>query len=158
MKNKSLSVLMAIVLLVLLGAVACNGCGQKTSPQASEKTSSRTADNSSQKIDKLTSEKVVVPYLKINGKLPDYYVTKKEALEKGWVAANGNLCNVLPGKAIGGDVFSNREGNLPRKQGRRWYEADLNYNCGLRNADRVLFSSDGLVYVTYDHYKTFQQR
>ncbi|MCH5717378.1 ribonuclease domain-containing protein [Niabella hibiscisoli] len=65
---------------------------------------------------------------------------------------------MLPGRAIGGDVFSNREGGLPSAEKRKWFEADLNYKCGRRNADRLLYSNDGLVYVTYDHYKTFQQK
>ncbi|MCH5596976.1 ribonuclease domain-containing protein [Niabella ginsengisoli] len=116
------------------------------------------ADTVTMRIDELTSAKVVVPYVKKNHKLPDYYIKKGEARRQGWIASERNLCDVLPGKAIGGDVFSNREGNLPKSDGRKWFEADLNYNCGRRNADRLLFSSDGLIYVTYDHYKTFQQK
>lgn len=109
-------------------------------------------------IDELTKEAVVISYLKKNKKLPPYYITKNDARKYGWIAANGNLCNVLPGKAIGGDVFTNREGSLPKKKGRTWYEADLNYNCGRRNADRVLFSTDQLIFVTHDHYKTFKRK
>ncbi|ULT45885.1 hypothetical protein KRR40_23350 [Niabella defluvii] len=110
-----------------------------------------------QSIDQLTREDVVVPYLKKHQKLPGYYIKKNEAREKGWEAAKGNLCDVLPGKAIGGDLFSNREEFAGRRK-RKWFEADLNYKCGRRNADRLLYSSDGLIYVTYDHYKTFQQK
>lgn len=109
-------------------------------------------------IDKLTSEEVVVPYVKKHQKLPGCYITKNEARKQGWIAAEGNLCEVLPGKAIGGDVFSNREGSLPFSGNRKWYEADLNYKCGRRNADRLLYSSDGLIYVTRDHYKTFEEQ
>lgn len=109
-------------------------------------------------IDVLTSEEVVIAYVKKNGQLPGYYITKKRAREQGWIAAQGNLCDVLPGKAIGGDYFGNRERRLPDKKERIWYEADLNYNCGRRDADRLVFSNDGLIYVTYDHYKTFQKR
>ena len=111
-----------------------------------------------QSIDQLTREDVVVPYVKKHRQLPGYYIKKNEAREKGWEAAAGNLCEVLPGKAIGGDVFSNREGGLPTAEKRKWFEADLNYKCGRRNADRLLYSSDGLIYVTHDHYKTFQQK
>ncbi len=109
-------------------------------------------------IDKLTREEVVVPYVKQHGELPDYYITKGAARSQGWNAGKGNLCDVLPGRAIGGDIFTNREGQLPKKGGRTWYEADLNYNCGHRNADRLLFSNDGLVFVTHDHYKTFEEK
>lgn len=109
-------------------------------------------------IDSLTREAIVVPYVKKHRQLPACYITKAEAREKGWDAASGNLCDVLPGRAIGGDVFGNREGGLPAAEKRKWFEADLNYKCGRRNADRLLYSSDGLIYVTYDHYKTFEQR
>lgn len=109
-------------------------------------------------IDKLTREEVVVLYVKKHQQLPEYYIKKSEAREKGWDAAAGNLCDVLPGRAIGGDVFSNREGGLPAAEKRKWFEADLNYKCGRRNADRLVYSNDGLIYVTYDHYKTFQQK
>lgn len=115
-------------------------------------------DSTVQSIDQLTREDVVVPYVKKNQQLPGYYIRKSEAREKGWEAAAGNLCDVLPGRAIGGDVFSNREGGLPSAEKRKWFEADLNYKCGRRNADRLLYSSDGLIYVTHDHYKTFQQK
>ena len=109
-------------------------------------------------IDELTSEKVVLDYLKANNnRLPDYYITKKQAKQEGWVASKGNLCDVLPGRAIGGDKFTNREKNLPAEKGRQYYEADLNYNCGRRNADRVVFSNDGLIFVTKDHYKSFKK-
>lgn len=113
---------------------------------------------SASEIESLTSETVVVDFVKKKGKLPDYYITKGEARSEGWNPSKGNLCDVLPGRAIGGDVFTNREGQLPEKQGRKWYEADLNYDCGRRNADRLLFSNDGLVFVTHDHYKTFEQK
>ena len=100
----------------------------------------------------------MVAYIKQHRKLPDYYISKQEARRHGWNASKGNLCKVLPGKAIGGDIFTNREGKLPQKKGRKWFEADLNYQCGHRNADRLLFSSDGLLFVTFDHYKTFTQK
>ena len=110
-----------------------------------------------QNIDILTEEKKVTDYLKENGELPDYYITKKEAQKKGWVAKEGNLCEVLPGRAIGGDIFTNREKTLPVKNGRIWYEADINYNCGRRNAQRIVYSNDGLIFVTHDHYKNFEE-
>lgn len=102
-----------------------------------------------------TDEKTVVSYLRQNHRLPDNYITKKKAREAGWDARSGNLCDVLPGKAIGGDRFSNREGRLPTAYKRVWREADINYRCGRRGADRVLFASDGLIYVSRDHYQNF---
>lgn len=107
-------------------------------------------------IDELTSENVVINFVKANKKLPDYYVTKSEAKKNGWVPSKGNLCDVLPGKAIGGDKFSNREKNLPGND--QYFEADVNYNCGNRNADRIVFTKNGEVYLTKDHYKSFQKQ
>lgn len=109
-------------------------------------------------IDELTNDEIVVKYLKEHGELPDYYITKSEAKSLGWVPSKGNLCEVAPGRAIGGDIWTNRQKSLPTKPGRQYYEADLNYNCGNRNADRVVFSNDGLVFVTYDHYKNFEEK
>lgn len=104
-------------------------------------------------IEGLTAEKNVVSYLQQHHRLPDYFVTKKQARAAGWDARSGNLCQVLPGKAIGGDRFSNREHSLPTASGRVWREADINYHCGRRGADRVLFANDGLIYISRDHYK-----
>ncbi|MGV4412923.1 ribonuclease domain-containing protein [Chryseobacterium sp. T1] len=109
-------------------------------------------------IDELTEESIVIDFLKKHQKLPNYYITKKEAREQGWEPGKGNLCDTLPGKAIGGDKFGNREKNLPMRKGRQYYEADLNYKCSNRNADRVVFSNDGLIFVSHDHYQTFQQK
>ena len=100
----------------------------------------------------------MIPYLKKNGQLPDYYITKSKARGQGWNPSRGNLCDVLPGRAIGGDVWTNRQKSLPTKSGRRYFEADLNYHCGNRNANRVVFSNDGLVFVTHDHYRTFEEK
>ena len=58
---------------------------------------------------------------------------------------------------IGGNVYKNREGKLPGQPGRIWYEADINYTGGFRTHDRILYSNDGLIFVTYDHYQTFYE-
>ena len=115
-------------------------------------------NNSSNQIDELTNDEIVVKYLKEHGELPEYYITKSEAKSLGWVPSKGNLCEVAPGRAIGGDIWTNRQKSLPTKSGRKYFEADLNYNCGNRNADRVVFSNDGLVFVTFDHYRSFEEK
>jgi len=107
-------------------------------------------------IDELTAEKTVIDFVKKNHQLPDYYLTKNEAKKSGWNPSKGNLCEILPGKAIGGDYFVNREGKLPK--GEKYFEADVNYNCGNRNADRIIFTKNGDVYLTKNHYKSFEKR
>lgn len=107
-------------------------------------------------IDNLTNENKVINYVKATRHLPDYYITKSEARKSGWIAYKGNLCDVLPGKAIGGDHFSNREKILPA--GNKYFEADVNYNCGNRNADRIVFTENGEVWLTKNHYKSFEKQ
>ncbi|KJB88981.1 barnase [Paenibacillus sp. E194] len=105
----------------------------------------------------LTDFEEVASYIRKHHSLPDNFITKKDAEKLGWNAKEGNLNEVAPGKSIGGDIFRNREGKLPKKKGRIWYEADMNYSKGFRGKDRLLFSNDGLIYKTEDHYDTFQQ-
>ena len=89
--------------------------------------------------------------------LPKYYITKQDAIKSGWRKALGNLNKVAPGKMIMGGVYKNSNGHLPDDIGRVWYEADINYKRGKRNSQRIVFSNDGLVFVTYDHYETFYE-
>ena len=98
----------------------------------------------------------VAEYLRQFGHLPDNYITKSQAQKLGWVSSYGNLWKVAPGKSIGGDRFGNYEGNLPSKKGRTWYECDIDFDGTYRNAKRILYSSDGLIYYTEDHYNTFE--
>lgn len=94
-------------------------------------------------------------YLKYYKVLPDYYISKEDAKLLGWVSIKGNLNKVAPGYMITAGIFNNDEGKLPQENGRIWYEADINYKGGYRNGERILFSNDGLLFVTYDHYRTF---
>ena len=91
------------------------------------------------------------------GTLPDYYITKSAAEDAGWNKKQGNLASVLPGGVIGGDIYRNDDLKLPQVDGRIWYEADINYNGGFRGQERILYSSDGLIFVSYDHYNTFYE-
>lgn len=93
--------------------------------------------------------------LKYQSELPDYYLTAAQAKEKGWIPEIANLWQVCPNQMIFGGEYKNRNGHLPSKEGRVWYEADINYQVGYRNNQRIIFSNDGLIFVTYDHYKTF---
>lgn len=96
-------------------------------------------------------------YLKYSGHLPDYYITLNEAKKLGWKAFLGNLDKVAPGKQLTKGTYRNYDGHLPSKYGRIWYEADINYSGGFRNSMRIVYSNDGLIFVTYDHYKTFYE-
>lgn len=129
--------------------------GRKSEVAKSENQTHRES-NSENSVEELTNESKVISYVKSNHKLPDYYLTKSEAKNQGWIASKGNLCDVLPGKAIGGDKFSNRENQLPK--GEKYYEADVNYNCGNRGADRIVFTEDGDVWLTKNHYKSFEKK
>ena len=102
-----------------------------------------------------TSREDVALYLRTYGRLPQNFITKSEAGRLGW--EGGDLWRYAPGKSIGGDVFGNREGLLPKKSGRTWYECDIDYAGGSRGAKRIVYSDDGLIYYTDDHYETFTE-
>ncbi len=99
----------------------------------------------------------VAAYIHQFGKLPKNYLTKSEAKARGWESSEGNLWVVASGCAIGGDIFRNYEGQLPAKSGRVYYECDVNYEGGYRGAERIVFSNDGLIFYTSDHYATFTE-
>lgn len=104
-----------------------------------------------------TSPKNVALYIHTYGKLPCNFITKNEAKKLGWNSNEGNLWEVTDRMSIGGDRFGNYEGLLPDAEGRTWKECDVNYQGGYRGAERILFSNDGLIYYTDDHYKSFTQ-
>lgn len=99
----------------------------------------------------------VAAYLFEFEELPGNYITKKEAQKLGWVSSEGNLWKVAPGKSIGGDLFGNYEGLLPQKKGRTYYECDIDFEGKYRNGKRIVFSNDGLIFYTEDHYETFEE-
>lgn len=98
----------------------------------------------------------VALYLHAFEELPPNYITKSEAQDYGWDSREGNLWDVAYGFCIGGDRFGNREGLLPKEKGRQYYEADVNYEGGFRGGERLVFSNDGLIYYTADHYESFE--
>lgn len=104
-----------------------------------------------------TSKEEVALYIHTYGRLPDNFITKKEAEELGWVSKEGNLWEVAPGMSIGGSRFGNYEGLLPDEKGRKWFECDINFDGSYRGAERIVYSNDGLIYYTGDHYESFEQ-
>ncbi len=103
-----------------------------------------------------TSKEDVALYLHRYGELPVNFITKSEAGDLGWQASKGNLWDVTDQKSIGGDRFGNREELLSDNSGRLYYECDINYEGGYRGAERIVYSNDGLVYYTPDHYESFE--
>jgi len=101
------------------------------------------------------SKDEVALYIHTYGRLPDNYVSKAEAEKAGW--SGGSVEKYIPGAAIGGSRFGNYEGILPKAPGRSWTECDINTNGkSSRGAERIVFSNDGLIYYTDDHYESFQ--
>lgn len=93
-------------------------------------------------------------WIKQFGELPPYYITEAEICALGW--RNGKPpVKYAPGKMITKGIYRNDRHLLPEAPGRVWYEADINYYSGKRNRHRLLWSNDGLIFVTYDHYETF---
>ena len=127
--------------------------------ETSEKTSSRSTDKTEQEAlieenGTYDSAKEVALYIHTYNKLPSNYITKKEAKSLGW--NGGSLEEYAPGKCIGGDRYGNYEGLLPEKKGRSYTECDIGtLGKSSRGAKRIVFSNDGLIYYTKDHYKTF---
>ena len=101
------------------------------------------------------SKEEVALYIHLYGHLPSNYITKKEAEALGW--PGGDLRPYAPGKCIGGSHFGNYEGLLPDAKGRTWTECDIDtMNAKSRGAKRIIFSNDGLIYYTDDHYESFE--
>ncbi|MBQ7846497.1 MAG: ribonuclease [Clostridia bacterium] len=103
----------------------------------------------------MTDPQGIADYLFEHGELPDNFITKKEAQALGWDSSENYVGDVAPGKSIGGDRFGNYEGLLPKASGRQYYEADCYYEGKKRNAHRIVYSNDGLVFYTDDHYESF---
>lgn len=185
MKIKKRTLAIVIIVLLVLAALWFLR-GQTTdehaaiSPQATsslvELAGEESADAPSQQADALPLEQTAAPanetapdengayttkddiaaYLIAYGRLPQNFITKSEARALGW--SGGGLDGYDYGKCIGGDEFGNNEGLLPDKAGRAYYECDVDtLHQDERGAKRIVFSSDGLIYYTDDHYESFTQ-
>ena len=150
-----------LLILVLLGGCAGRtaSSGQTTEKAALQGSGEQESEEQREVLEEeeYTSKEDVALYLHLFGHLPDNFITKKEARELGWVSKEGNLGKVAPGKSIGGDYFGNYEGLLPEKKGRNYYECDIDSSGGYRGAKRIIYSNDGWIYYTEDHYETFEE-
>ena len=98
----------------------------------------------------------VALYIHLYGKLPSNFLSKSKARSQyGWEF--GPLDKLAPGMAIGGSQFGNNEGLLPDAKGRTWTECDIDtVGKDSRGSKRIVFSNDGLIYYTEDHYESFE--
>lgn len=102
------------------------------------------------------SKEEVALYIHLYGKLPENYITKSECQDLGYSTSRAQYA--VPDGAIGGDVFGNREGLLPKAPGRTWTECDIDtWDKNARGKKRIVFSNDGLIFYTDDHYESFEQ-
>ena len=102
-----------------------------------------------------TTKEDVALYIYTYGELPVNFMTKKESRALGW--EGGGLDRYADGMCIGGDRFGNYEGILPDAKGRTWTECDIDtLHAKSRGAKRIVFSNDGLIYYTDDHYESFE--
>lgn len=130
-------------------------------PEETEKPGNASSEDQSAGTDALpengsyTTKEDVALYIHTYGRLPDNFITKKEAQNLGW--PGGDLEPYAPGMCIGGSRFGNYEGLLPEAKGRTYTECDVDtLGAKSRGAKRIVFSNDGLIYYTEDHYESFE--
>lgn len=128
-------------------------------PEETEKEAEQTLPASEENIPdehgSYTSKDEVALFIHVYGRLPDNFISKKEAEKLGW--SGGSLEPYAPGKCIGGSRFGNYEGILPDRNGRTYTECDIDtLGASKRGAKRIVFSNDGLIYYTEDHYESFE--
>lgn len=148
--------LLSFLIVICLAVATLAGC-VSTTPYEREDLTSKSG-HQTKTIDKngsYTSKEDVALYIHTYGELPKNFITKKEAQRLGW--DGGSLEPYAPGKSIGGSYFGNYEGKLPKKKGRTYYECDIDTKGKRsRGAKRIVYSTDGLIYYTPDHYETFE--
>jgi len=126
-----------VISLVLLISLLLTGCTKKSVIKESGS---------------YTSKEDVALYIHTYNKLPSNFITKSEARALGW--SGGGLDPYAKGKCIGGDRYSNYEGTLPKSH--KYYECDIEtLHKSKRGPKRLVYSYDGLIYYTGDHYKSF---
>ncbi len=166
--------LLALLLMVMIVISGLSGCKKKVEPSVESSAeesveeepaeevaneATQESENESEGVNELDedgyyySKDEVALYIHLYGHLPDNYMTKKEAKKLGW--SGGSLEKFAPGMVIGGDRYGNYEGNLP--DGKNYTECDIDtYQKKKRGAKRIVFSDDGYIYYTKDHYETFE--
>lgn len=159
--KRLLLLLLSMVMLVFTGCQAdvqdgISGGDNQTKSQVSDEPAAE-PESSVEEDGQYTGKDEVALYIHTYGHLPSNFISKTKARKAGWDSKEGNLDEVLPGMSIGGSVFHDYDEQLPGAQGRTWTECDINYTGGYRGAERIIFSNDGLIFYTDDHYETFEQ-
>ncbi|MBP5298373.1 MAG: ribonuclease [Lachnospiraceae bacterium] len=160
MRSKVRAFFLSLILVLSLLGTGCTGSKPTAEPDKLIELPTATvteAPKEETSIDEdgtYDSAEDVALYLHTYGKLPSNYITKKEAQKLGW--EGGSVEQVAPGKCIGGDSYGNYEGLLPAKEGREYHECDIDtLGEKKRGARRIIYSNDGLIYYTEDHYESF---
>ena len=140
--------ILALLLTLVLSLGMFTACAPTDSASSGDSQPAIAEDGS------YTSKDEVALYIHTYGHLPENYITKDEAYDLGW-KSEGTLDEV-PGMSIGGDYYGNYEGVLPDEPGREYHECDIDYESGNRNGKRIVYSNDGNIYYTEDHYNSFE--
>ena len=160
MSKRIIKPFITLLSILLLAVAVFSSCAYTAQPVEREDVSKTTAAKTTKvkTIDKngsYTSKEDVALYIHTYGELPSNFITKKEAERLGW--DGGSLEPYAPGKSIGGSYFGNYEGKLPKKKGRTYYECDIDTKGKRsRGPKRIVYSTDGLIYYTPNHYETFE--
>lgn len=141
--------ILALLLTLVLSLGMFTACAPTDSASSGDSQPAIAEDGS------YTSKDEVALYIHTYGHLPENYITKDEAYDLGW-KSEGTLDEVAPGMSIGGDYYGNYEGVLPDEPGREYHECDIDYEAGHRNGKRIVYSNDGNIYYTEDHYNSFE--
>lgn len=156
--KKRIYVVLSFMLALILTACGAGGAGGRAEPAPSAAGETISEDGAGESLPEdgvYTSREDVALYLHLYGRLPSNFITKQEAQALGW--EGGSLEPYAPGKCIGGSRFGNYEGLLPEKDGRTYQECDIGtLGAGSRGAERIVYSNDGLIYYTEDHYESFE--
>jgi hypothetical protein len=142
----------ALIVLLLAAVMLLGGCAASASGGKNRETAAPEPTVTPGPIDEAQR---LADYIFEYGELPEGFLTKKEAQTLGWQSKYRYVSDAAPGMSIGGDYFGNYERRLPVVKGRKYYEADCFYQEGPRNEYRIIFSNDGHVWYTEDHYETF---
>lgn len=141
--------ILALLLTLVLSLGMFTACAPTDSASSGDSQPAIAEDGS------YTSKDEVALYIHTYGHLPENYITKDEAYDLGW-KSEGTLDEVAPGMSIGGDYYGNYEGVLPDEPGREYHECDIDYESGNRNGKRIVYSNDGNIYYTENHYNSFE--